>query len=223
MMQSEQTLLFPDDVAKPNGARDNSTTFVDNMRLPVHRWFRFSAGFSATWAESLVKDALAHQGPTRVFDSFAGSGTTLLAAENTGAESIGIEAQPFLCRIARAKLLRRSDPSVYASLIRRIRQNAAHRTPKIDDYPHLIRKCYSPEALQKLDVLRQDSPSRVCFVIGDSAPYGVYVPVMEWMGRLAAAAGFRNHEFEKTRDRNVKWKNRKHRVPLCEGRLWVNG
>jgi len=63
----------------------------------------------------------------------------------------------------------------------------------------------------------------VCFVIGDSAPYGVYVPVMEWMGRLAASAGFRNYEFEKTRDRNVKWKNRKHRVPLCEGRLWVNG
>jgi hypothetical protein len=29
--------------------------------------------------------------------------------------------------------------------------------------------------------------------------------------------------FEKTRDRNIKWKNRKHRVPLCEGRLWVEG
>lgn len=63
----------------------------------------------------------------------------------------------------------------------------------------------------------------VCFVIGDSAPYGVYVPVDEWLGRLAVAAGFKEFYFEKTRDRNIKWKNRKHRVPLKEGRLWIRG
>lgn len=63
----------------------------------------------------------------------------------------------------------------------------------------------------------------VCFVIGDSAPYGIYVPVDEWLGRLAVAAGFKEFYFEKTRDRNIKWKNRKHRVPLKEGRLWVRG
>jgi hypothetical protein len=67
------------------------------------------------------------------------------------------------------------------------------------------------------------SPSRVCFVIGDSAPYGVYVPVIRWMERLALAAGFSDCSFEKTRDRNMKWKNRKHRVPLQEGRFWVRG
>lgn len=63
----------------------------------------------------------------------------------------------------------------------------------------------------------------VCFVIGDSAPYGIYVPVDEWLGRLAIAAGFQEYYFEKTRDRNVKWKNRKHKVPLKEGRLWIRG
>ena len=63
----------------------------------------------------------------------------------------------------------------------------------------------------------------VCFVIGDSAPYGVYVPVEQWMGKLALAGGFQAWRFEKIRDRNVKWKNRKHRVPLQEGRLWVKG
>ncbi len=62
-----------------------------------------------------------------------------------------------------------------------------------------------------------------CFVVGDSAPYGVYVPVDRWLGELAVAAGFKSFRFEKTRDRNVKWKNRKHRVPLHEGRLWVEG
>jgi len=63
----------------------------------------------------------------------------------------------------------------------------------------------------------------LCFVIGDSAPYSIYVPVDRWLGELALAAGFRSYHFEKTRDRNVKWKNRKHRIPLHEGRLWVDG
>lgn len=63
---------------------------------------------------------------------------------------------------------------------------------------------------------------KMCFVIGDSAPYGIYIPVDEWLGRLALAAGFGNYSFEKLRDRNTKWKNRKHRIPLKEGRLWIN-
>lgn len=63
---------------------------------------------------------------------------------------------------------------------------------------------------------------KMCFVIGDSAPYGIYIPVDEWLGRLAQAAGFDNYFFEKLRDRNTKWKNRKHRIPLKEGRLWIN-
>lgn len=65
--------------------------------------------------------------------------------------------------------------------------------------------------------------SLVCFVVGDSAPYGVYVPVDEWLGKLAISVGFKEYHFEKTRDRNVKWKNRKHNVPLKEGRLWIRG
>jgi hypothetical protein len=65
--------------------------------------------------------------------------------------------------------------------------------------------------------------SEVWFVVGDSAPYGVYVPVDRWLGELALLAGFKSYRFEKLRDRNVKWRNRKHRVPLHEGILWVQG
>jgi hypothetical protein len=90
---------------------------------------------------------------------------------------------------------------------------------------HLMVACYFFDLAQVWRALRRvsDQGSSVCLVIGDSAPYGVYVPVIEWLGQLAIAAGFRSYRFEKTRDRNVKWKNRKHRVPLCEGRLWVDG
>ena len=64
---------------------------------------------------------------------------------------------------------------------------------------------------------------RACFVVGDSAPYGIHIPVDRWLGELAIAAGFKSFRFEKLRDRNIKWRNRKHRVPLHEGRLWVEG
>ena len=67
------------------------------------------------------------------------------------------------------------------------------------------------------------SQQLVCFVRGDSAPYGVHAPIERWRGELAVSAGFRRFEFERLRDRNVKWRNRKHRVPLHEGRLWVKG
>jgi hypothetical protein len=65
--------------------------------------------------------------------------------------------------------------------------------------------------------------SKVCFVIGDSAPYGVHVPAERWLGQLAIASGFNSYSFEKLRDRNIKWKNRTHTVPLHEGRLWMRG
>lgn len=90
---------------------------------------------------------------------------------------------------------------------------------------HLMVACYFQDLALVWQALRRvcQSPCKVCFVIGDSAPYGVYVPVVQWLSKLAEAAGFHGCQFEKTRDRNVKWKNRKHRVPLLEGRLWVEG
>jgi hypothetical protein len=90
---------------------------------------------------------------------------------------------------------------------------------------HLMVACYFRDLALVWKALRRvcASDATVCFVVGDSAPYGVYVPVVPWLGELAKAAGFGAWRFEKTRSRNIKWKNRKHRVPLQEGRLWVEG
>lgn len=431
MAKSQQKLLFPDTATETTISEEASSTFVNNMTLPVHRWFRYSAGFSATWVE---REIVAAQvlGPVRVFDPFAGSATTLIAAETTGAESFGVDAHPFVSRIAAAKLHWRSDPAAYLKRIKEVRKAAKSLTPQITGFADVIYKCYDTEILENLDVLRQaveklddrtpaaeltwltlvailrktskagtaqwqyvlpkkqkcnvqdpldafdacsrmfhrdmlegqslDSPhaqflqsdartcagvpdnwanlvitsppypnnydyadatrlemsflrevsgwgdlqetvrrhlvrscsqhvpersnkleeiladpvlapirdelsdvcqqlaeirltkggkktyhlmvacyfrdlaavwhalrrvcqtdSNICFVIGDSAPYGIYVPVIPWLGALALAAGFKTYRFEKTRERNVKWKNRKHRVPLQEGRLWVEG
>ena len=41
----------------PLTREDNFSTFADNMKLPVHRWFRYSAGFSAQWVENVITKA----------------------------------------------------------------------------------------------------------------------------------------------------------------------
>jgi hypothetical protein len=426
-----QGSLFPTQVDE-RVSLSTSSTFISNMDLPVHRWIRYSAGFSAEWVESVISEARPSLGEVRVFDPFCGSGTTLVASETAGVEAWGIEAHPFVFRIAHAKLAWRSDPDAYLRKIADLLRAAREVKPNLDEYPSLIRKCYDRDALLQLDKLRRafehvrddtaaseltwltiiailrkvslagtapwqyvlpkkrkrsparvetafddcsrliyhdmrrgislqtprarvilgdardpgriagmspnlvitsppypnnydyadatrlemtfmreingwgdlhkavrrhlvcscsqhvpesstrleeilqapelapikaeltevcqqlahiretkggrktyhlmvasyfrdlamtwnalrsvcGSPCRVCFVIGDSAPYGIYVPVVTWLGNLAMASGFTSFAFTKTRDRNVKWKNRKHRVPLQEGHLWVEG
>lgn len=420
---SQQLQMFP--VSPP--VSGNSTSFVDNMRLPVHRWFRYSAGFSAQWAESVLEGAT----DTRVLDPFAGAGTTLLAAQAAGHESIGLDPHPFVSRVAQAKLHWTEDTYRFQALAMDILSNAGP-TAHVDAPPALLAKCYPPEVLADLlglrdavnsadapgplqellwlafvAIIRQTSPvgtaqwqyvlpakskarslpvaeawraqvalmsadmrllqadgrevpvarfiardarfigdavpaawathivcsppyannydygdatrleqtvlgevtgwadlkgvrsdlvractqhmagfdpeealqddllspirtelepifrklaeirlekggrksyhsmvvayfhdlaavwrelrhvtapgASVCFVIGDSAPYGVYVPVDRFLTTLAEAHGFSFVGFDKVRDRNTKWKNRKHRVPLKEGRLWLEG
>ncbi len=415
-------------------SRDLSTTFIDNLSLPVHNWFRYSAGFSASWCRELIsKEKL--NGRFRVLDPFVGSGTVLIESEFCGVESMGIEAHPFIARVARTKLMWGVDTEEFNDFARQVLVKAKNYEAfgDLSEYPPIINKCYPSEVLRKLDslkkawlelkdnsdkseltwlalasILRICSPagtaqwqyilpnkvkkntkdpyvaflqkvelmkkdmeiiqslniiqrgvvvqedarecssipnkwadlvvtsppyannydyadatrlemsffgeiegwgdlqnlvrkflirsctqhvakeaanfeqvlaaeslapirkeltevcfklskerenhggkknyhamiagyffdlaavwnslrrvtsdnSLACFVIGDSAPYGVYAPVDRWLGELALASGFKSFNFEKTRDRNVKWKNRKHTVPLHEGRLWVEG
>lgn len=429
MSFTRQMSLLPDEA--PRYVERTSGSFVGNMDAPVHRWFRYSAGFSGAWAEDLIAQE-AKTREVRVLDPFAGSATTLIAAEQCGVESCGVDAHPFVARVARAKLAYRSSPSDYLADAVRTLAQAKSLSPELAGYAPLIRRCYTDEALGQLDCLRRAvqevdessdsgrlvwltlvailratshvgtanwqyllpdrrkvrvaapfaafetmmrvmhadmraigsvagprasfsladarcrdavlpsafnlvvtsppypnnydyadatrleltffgevtgwgdlqenvrrhllrsctqhvpnsavdlnavlgqpelapirsdlrrvceelgrirltrggkktyhnmvacyfldlaqvwlalrhlcrSPAKICFVIGDSAPYGVYVSVVEWLSELALAAGFKSATFEKTRDRNTKWKNRKHRVPLCEGRLWVTG
>lgn len=90
---------------------------------------------------------------------------------------------------------------------------------------HTMIAAYFYDLAQIFENLRENlSPnSKMIFVIGDSAPYGVYVPADEWLGKLAISKGFSNYSFDKLRDRNVKWDNRTHKVLLKEGLLTIEG
>src|SRR4029078_270454 len=91
--------LFPDEI---KAEQNYSATFADNMSLPIHKWYRYTAGFSASWVNELIRKERKN-GRTRIIDPFAGSGTVLLESEFAEVESYGIEAHPYVYRIAKAK------------------------------------------------------------------------------------------------------------------------
>lgn len=102
-----------------------SGTFVDNMTLPVHRWFRYSAGFAAEW----VEQTLATWGidPHHlVLDPFAGSGTVPLVCEKVGISGIGVEAHPVVARICQAKLYWSTSVDQFTTLAEQVSQEARY-------------------------------------------------------------------------------------------------
>ncbi|MHB1424936.1 MAG: DNA methyltransferase [Gemmataceae bacterium] len=147
-----QPSLFDD--GTDGSANGRSGSFVDNMQLPIHRWFRYSAGFSAEWVRELIHSET-QAGRVRVLDPFAGSGTVLLEAEREGAEGLGIESHPFVARIARAKLAWREDIAAFRKLGQLILDTARTKKGRQTGYAALIGKCFPPETLTRLDALRQ--------------------------------------------------------------------
>ena len=133
--------------------RETSSTFLDNLSLPIHRWFRYSAGFSALWVRELIEQQKA-QGRTRILDPFAGSGTVLLEGESCGVEAIGIEAHPFVARTARAKLNWRESPKGFCDFALDVLGRARKTRPNTEKYADLMGRCFPPETLGRFDSLR---------------------------------------------------------------------
>ena len=149
MPLTRQTSLFPE-LEPPSYNESTSGSFVGNMELPVHRWFRYSAGFSGAWAQDLIVRESKERN-VRVFDPLAGNGTTLIAAEQCDVESRGIGSHPFVARVAQAKLAYRSSLNDYLERAKKTLAEAKRIAPTLDVYGPLIRKCYTDDALAQLD------------------------------------------------------------------------
>ena len=129
-----------------------SGTFTDNMKLPIHRWYRYSAGFSAEWVEQLIREL----SPSSVLDPFAGSGTTLLAAGAAGVLAYGYESHPFVARIATAKShWNQAEGKLFDAAKELLNTTAQRLSPDMGVIPDLLVKCYTPEVLQQLYALRE--------------------------------------------------------------------
>ncbi|MBX3391110.1 MAG: hypothetical protein KF787_00540 [Phycisphaeraceae bacterium] len=97
-------LSFGGDGSSKNGESDVralGVTFQETRRHPVHRWYPYVEGFSATY----VRDTLMRDGriPKSVYDPFGGAGTTMLTASALGVSSYYSEINPLMVFVADAK------------------------------------------------------------------------------------------------------------------------
>ena len=148
-----QLTLFDDLAVTPDLKVSRSGTFVDNMSLPVHRWFRYSAGFAATWVKEVLADWGIKPGHV-VLDPFVGSGTVPVVCDTIGVNSIGVEAHPVVARICKAKLLWASNPDLVGHFAAEVLEHAQDREPDVSSYPQLIHRSFDTEALAALDSLK---------------------------------------------------------------------
>ena len=136
-----------------------STTFTPNQRAPIHRWFRYSAGYSGAWAERVIRTALAERSDGVVLDPFAGVGTTLIAGHFADRKTLGIEAHPLIHRIAAAKLSYLVACESFGAASREVLQRfdgqrVAEPTPAAAT-PKLLVSIFEPATLAELYTLRQ--------------------------------------------------------------------
>lgn len=153
-MQAQLTLFEESTESSPDLKVSRSGTFVDNMSLPVHRWFRYSAGFSAQWVERVLADWGIKAGDV-VLDPFAGSGTVPVVCDTLGIEGVGVEAHPVVARVCRAKLLWATPVERVAKLADLVLKGACDLKPKTPDYPPLIQRSFDEDTLVVLDGLKE--------------------------------------------------------------------
>lgn len=152
-MQTQLTLFDEPQVLPSRAKAARSGSFIDNMALPVHRWFRYSAGFAAQWVERVLRSWEIQAGQT-VLDPFAGSGTVCLACDTLGLNSIGVEAHPVVVRLGKAKLLWATPVDRFAAAVSQVLDHGRNDRPGTSEYPSLVMRSFEPESLAVLDRLK---------------------------------------------------------------------
>lgn len=142
-------------------AREDLGTFKDSLRAPIHRWFKYPAGYSYKFVE-VSFDLFSIEPEDWVYDPFSGTGTTLLCAKQRGINAYGVEAHSFVHWVAEVKLDYEYDLTQLGweleALLTKSRTFARQQIETVDIeniFPELIYKCYNIEDLKTLYLLRE--------------------------------------------------------------------
>ncbi len=159
----KQSTLFEEESPLPTEGQQDWGTFKDSLRAPIHNWFTYPAGFSYKAVESSFLRQGIGQGCT-IYDPFMGSGTTNLVAKKLAINSYGVEAHPFVYRIACTKMnweIASKKAQTYLKQIESHVQENENIAPSLiqdkleEVFPELVLKCYEPKTLYHLLLVRE--------------------------------------------------------------------
>ena len=137
-------------------------TFQDSLRAPIHRWFKYPAGFSYKLVEAFIKD-YSLDSNSWLLDPFAGCGTTAITAKQNGINSLGIEAHPFVNWVARTKCfweynMKQIRQEIQSFILYLQSIPCFQGRESLNEFPELIFKCYSEYNLWILKFIRDTIP-----------------------------------------------------------------
>jgi DNA modification methylase len=129
-------------------------TAKDNLKSPLHDWYRFTAGFSHKLVEEIIVNEKLRRGD-QIFESFAGCGTTLVTAQKNGIGAVGNEGQELLYDVIRAKLNWNIDPDFILDQLQNIKEFIRiNNKRKRFDVHELLLTLYRTQDLKQIVLIR---------------------------------------------------------------------
>jgi methylase of polypeptide subunit release factors len=124
-------------------------TFVSNKTAPIHRWYKFTQGYSGELVRRLIDDLQVKKGAI-ICDPFVGSGTTLLTCRILGFDSFGAEISPLMAWVSRLKV-HPWEVTELRQLVGRVKR----AQPKPSEphgmlFPDYFEKAFAPEILKQV-------------------------------------------------------------------------
>lgn len=107
-IESRYKVVYPDN---PNATYESILNYSTEKDNPFQRWYRYKEGFSMKFIEKIVEEYGSNDMEV-LLDPFAGSGTTILAANKLGLKGIGFEVNPFSYYLMKVKQEKYSETEI---------------------------------------------------------------------------------------------------------------